>query len=52
MSKYGAMGRTAFGEDKGGEKSAMEKGLDVVAAVAKTKLVGNVTRALGKGPGF
>ena len=51
MSKYGAMSRTGFGEDsKGGEKSAVEKGLDVVATVVKAKAVGSVMRAIGKGP--
>ncbi len=48
MSKYGAMSRTGFGEDKGGEKSAVEKGLDVVTTVAKAAGVNRVMRAFGK----
>lgn len=50
MSKYGAMSRTGFGEDKGGEKSPVEQALGVVATVAKAKAVGSVMRAIGKGP--
>lgn len=48
MSKYNAMSRTSFGEDKGGEKSAVEKGLDVVTTVAKAAGVGRLMRAIGK----
>lgn len=49
MSKYGAMGRTGFGEDKGGEKSAVEQGLGVVTKVAAAKLAGNALRTIGRG---
>lgn len=53
MSKYGGMARTGFGEDsKGGEKSAVEQGLGVVATVVKAKAVGSVINRIAKGPGF
>ncbi len=46
MGKYDSMSRTGFGEDQGGEKSAMQKGLDVVTTVARATGVNRVMRAM------